>query len=168
MTHRRSFLLIGAATVLAGCAQRSSEVEAATFASEARFESDPFRAITDAQWRERLSPAAFAVLRREDTERPFTSPLNDEKRKGLYVCAGCRLPLFRSEWKFESGTGWPSFFEVFADNIGTKPDLLLLTPRTEYHCARCLGHQGHVFEDGPPPTRLRYCNNGVALDFEPA
>jgi peptide-methionine (R)-S-oxide reductase len=108
------------------------------------------------------------VLRHEDTERPGSSLLNKEKRRGTFVCAGCELPLFKSDWKYESGTGWPSFYTVMKDNIGTKRDVIMLMPRTEYHCARCLGHQGHVFEDGPRPTGLRYCNNGVALKFVPA
>lgn len=136
--------------------------------AEAAFARDPVRKLTDAQWKARLSPAAYAVLRQEDTERPGTSPLNGEKRKGTFACAGCALPLFRSEWKYESGTGWPSFYQVIESNVGRKVDHLLVVPRTEYHCARCLGHQGHVFEDGPKPTGLRYCNNGVALKFLPA
>lgn len=122
---------------------------------------------TELEWRKTLSPEAFAVLRQEGTERPYTSPLNDEHREGLYVCAGCALPLFPSAFRFESGTGWPSFFDVIADHIETKTDTKLLVPRTEYHCRRCGGHQGHVFNDGPPPTGLRYCNNGVALRFIP-
>lgn len=120
------------------------------------------------EWRERLSPAAFDVLRREGTERPFTSPLNDEKRRGTFVCAGCGLPLFTSAMKFDSGTGWPSFFTSIPGAFGTKKDFKLVWPRTEYHCARCGGHHGHVFNDGPQPTGERWCNNGVALDFLPA
>jgi peptide-methionine (R)-S-oxide reductase len=133
----------------------------------ARFASDPWRRVTDAQWRERLSPLTYRVLRHEATERAGTSALNDEHRRGMFVCAGCGLELFRSEWKYESGTGWPSFSRVLEANIGTKEDNTLFTPRTEYHCARCLGHQGHVFSDGPRPTGLRYCNNGAALRFVP-
>ncbi|MEO0612123.1 MAG: peptide-methionine (R)-S-oxide reductase MsrB, partial [Pseudomonadota bacterium] len=108
-----------------------------------------------------------AVLRREGTERPFSSPLNDEKRTGIFECAGCGLPLFASDTKYDSGTGWPSFFDFLPNALGTKTDYKLIVPRTEYHCARCGGHQGHVFKDGPAPTGLRYCNNGVALRFKP-
>jgi peptide-methionine (R)-S-oxide reductase len=166
MTSRRAFLLTALTATLVACDASGQSVAAS--AGEARFANDPWRRLTEAQWRERLDPLAFRVLRLEATERAGTSPLNNEHRRGTYVCAGCALPLFRSEWKFNSGTGWPSFFRVHADNIGTKPDLLLFTPRTEYHCARCLGHQGHVFDDGPRPTGLRYCNNGAALRFEAA
>ncbi|MCP5420133.1 MAG: peptide-methionine (R)-S-oxide reductase MsrB [Gammaproteobacteria bacterium] len=122
----------------------------------------------DAEWRSQLSPAAYAVLFEENTERPFTSPLNDEKRPGVFVCAACRLPLFSSAMKFDSGTGWPSFFTHIPGHLDTKTDFKLIWPRTEYHCVRCGGHQGHVFEDGPKPTGQRWCNNGVALDFIPA
>ena len=120
------------------------------------------------EWRERLdSPLAFDVLRKEATERPFTSALNDEKREGTYLCAGCDLPVFTSEMKFDSGTGWPSFFTTIPGAFETKRDFLLVLPRTEYHCARCGGHHGHVFKDGPQPTGERWCNNGVALRFVP-
>lgn len=120
------------------------------------------------EWRKILTEDEFYVLREEGTERPGTSPLNQEKREGTYVCAACALPLFKSEWKYESGTGWPSFWTVMKDHIGTKEDNFLIYTRTEYHCARCGGHQGHVFDDGPEPTGERWCNNGVALDFVPA
>jgi peptide-methionine (R)-S-oxide reductase len=121
--------------------------------------------LTDAQWRQRLTPAQYQVLRQEGTERAGSSPLNAEKRKGQYLCAGCDLPLFTSEMKFDSGTGWPSYFTTLPGAVQTKRDFHLLLPRTEYHCARCGGHHGHVFDDGPKPTGLRYCNNGVALKF---
>ena len=123
--------------------------------------------LTDAQWRERLEPMQYDVLRREGTERAGTSPLNREKRRGRYHCAGCDLPLFDASCKFDSGTGWPSFFEPLPDALATRTDHKLLMVRTEYHCSRCGGHQGHVFDDGPAPTGLRYCNNGVALRFVP-
>jgi peptide-methionine (R)-S-oxide reductase len=123
--------------------------------------------LTDAQWKERLTPAQYNVLRHEGTERAFTSPLNNEKRKGTYACAGCDLPLFSSDMKFDSGTGWPSFFATLPGAVGTKRDFALILPRVEYHCARCGGHHGHVFDDGPKPSGLRYCNNGVALKFLP-
>jgi peptide-methionine (R)-S-oxide reductase len=132
------------------------------------YASSPFRKITDAQWRERLSQASYAVLRHEATEPPGSSPLNKEKRRGTFVCLGCDLPLFKSDTKFESGTGWPSFYRALPGALATKTDYKIGVPRTEYHCAQCLGHQGHVFDDGPKPTGLRYCNNGLALKFIPA
>jgi peptide-methionine (R)-S-oxide reductase len=121
--------------------------------------------ISKAEWKTRLDAGEFHVLRKEGTERPFSSELNDEKRDGTFVCAACALPLFTSDAKFDSGTGWPSFFKPIEGAIETKRDFKLIAPRTEYHCSRCGGHQGHVFKDGPQPTGLRYCNNGVALDF---
>ena len=156
--HRRLFLFSGAALAACGPSEAASRTEAA-------FANSAWRKVTDAQWKKRLSPLAYRVLRHEATERAGTSPLDNEKRRGTFVCAGCELPLFKSEWKYDSGTGWPSFWQVMKPNIGTKRDLVLLIPRTEYHCARCLGHQGHIFDDGPPPTGLRYCNNGAALRF---
>ena len=123
---------------------------------------------TPEEWRKLLTPEQYAVLREEDTERPFTSPLNHEKRAGVFACAGCDLPLFASETKFDSGTGWPSFYAPLEGAIGTSEDRSLFFTRTEVHCRRCGGHLGHVFEDGPPPTGLRYCMNGVALKFVPA
>lgn len=124
--------------------------------------------LTEADWRKRLAAEQFRILRLEGTERAFTSPLNDEKRKGVYHCAGCDLPLFSSAQKYDSGTGWPSFMAPLKGAVGTKPDNFLFYPRTEYHCSRCKGHQGHVFDDGPRPTGQRWCNNGVALTFYPS
>jgi len=153
---RRCLLLAGAAFVSSGPAL-----------AQDRFANAAVRRLTDAQWRARLSPAAYAVLRQAGTERPYTSTLNEEHRRGVFSCAGCSLPLFRSQWKFDSGTGWPSFYRVMSENVGRRIDRSHGMVRTEYHCAQCLGHQGHVFTDGPRPTGLRYCNNGVSLRFTP-
>ena len=124
---------------------------------------------TDAEWRAQLTPQQYDILRKQGTERPWTSPLLKEHRKGTFACAGYDLPLFSSDTKFESGTGWPSFWQALDDSIRTKAEgIEFFYPRTEVHCRRCGGHFGHVFKDGPPPTHLRYCMNGVSLKFEPA
>lgn len=122
---------------------------------------------SDEEWRRLLTPEQYDVLRQEGTERAFTSPLDDEKRAGTFICAGCFLPLFESSTKYDSGTGWPSFYQSIEGRVGTSTDFRIGYPRTEYHCARCSGHQGHIFDDGPRPTGKRFCNNGVALSFVP-
>ena len=157
---RRTFMLSGS---LLGLASALGLGRAAS-AAEGTF---PFT-LTDAEWQARLSPAAYQVLRHEDTERPFTSTLNNEKRAGIFHCAGCDQPLFESAKKYDSGTGWPSFWDFIPGAIGTMDDNSLFMTRVEVHCSNCGGHQGHVFEDGPPPTGLRYCINGLSLRFEPA
>ncbi|KAJ8321563.1 hypothetical protein KUTeg_000884 [Tegillarca granosa] len=123
--------------------------------------------LSEAEWKQRLSADEYYILREQGTERAFTSPLNDEKRSGKYLCRGCDHELFTSEMKFDSGTGWPSFFTTLEDAFETSTDYKLVYPRTEYHCAKCGGHHGHVFKDGPPPTGERWCNNGIALKFVP-
>jgi peptide-methionine (R)-S-oxide reductase len=153
---KRQFLsmgTIGAAAFIFGCGQEAT--------AKAKY------AVTysDAEWKKRLSPAAYRVLRQEDTERPYTSPLDKEKRKGTFVCTGCAQRLFSSSTKFDSGTGWPSFYQPITGGVGTKTDYKIGLPRTEVHCARCGGHLGHVFNDGPKPTGKRYCMNGVAMKF---
>lgn len=157
---RRKFM---AGTALAGVAGlfTLSRLTGAQAESAATFEVTK----TDAEWKAQLSPEAYKVLRHEGTERPFTSPLNDEHRKGTFHCAGCDLPLFASETKFDSGTGWPSFYAPLDNAVGESKDTSFFMTRTEVHCRRCGGHLGHVFDDGPQPTGLRYCMNGVAMSF---
>ena len=165
----RRGVLLGAVGLLAlsACGPRVASA-AATSAADLRFKDSPFRKISDAEWKKRLPNDSYQILRHEATERAGTGPFLKEKRKGTFVCRGCELPLFKSEWKYESGTGWPSFFDAIKENVGTGSDFKIGYARTEYHCARCLGHQGHIFDDGPRPTGLRYCNNGYALKFVPA
>ena len=166
---RRDLGLGAAALALTACAKSGSNAEAAEMKKMTETTSNiDWANLSEREWEERLTAVEFHVLRKEGTERPGSSPLNDEKRKGTYVCAGCELPLFTSEQKFDSGTGWPSFFDVIDGAVETKVDRKLFMARTEYHCSRCGGHQGHVFNDGPRPTGLRYCNNGVALTFKEA
>ena len=160
MMHRRALLTGGIG--LAALAAATGFGKAQTMTTT---ETTDFRKLTDMDWRQRLNANQYVVLRQHGTERPGSSPLNKEKRKGTFACAGCDLPLFSSETKFESGTGWPSFYQPLPNAVETKTDRSLFMTRTEVHCARCLGHLGHVFEDGPPPTGLRYCMNGVALKF---
>lgn len=154
LTSRRTFCMAGAAALLAFDRAASAE---ATYPVQ----------LSDAEWKRRLGKAQYAVLRQHGTERAFSSPLDREKRSGTFACAGCANPVFSSATKFDSRTGWPSFWEPISGKVGTQEDRSLGTARTEVHCARCAGHLGHVFKDGPPPTGLRYCMNGVAMTFTP-
>ncbi len=156
--NRRTFLAGSGALALIGCSGESHARAQGNF---------PFR-LTDAQWRQRLSGPAYNVLRRESTERPGSSPLDRERRRGTFHCAGCNHRLFASTTKFDSGTGWPSFYQPLPRAVGTSEDRGLMGVRTEVHCANCGGHLGHVFNDGPRPTGLRYCMNGVAMTFRAA
>ena len=175
--NRRAFLLGGGAVMVALVGTNIPGKQVANAASDplmtaTTFGHDlvtgPIEKIerTEQEWRSLLSPEQFAILRKEATEHPFTSPLNNEKRVGTFHCAGCDLPLYRSETKFDSGTGWPSFYEAIKDTVATRTDYKLFLPRTEVHCARCGGHQGHIFNDGPQPTGNRHCINGIALNFK--
>lgn len=163
MQDRRTMLMVVTGGLMAFLGLRWFDRDAAADVKKT-FEIDK----PDAEWRKQLTPEQYVVLRAHGTERPGSSPLNREKRKGTFVCAGCELPLFASDTKYESGTGWPSFWQPLPDAIGTTTDRALLMTRTEVHCRRCGGHLGHVFNDGPKPTGLRYCMNGVSLKFAPA
>ncbi len=160
--NRRALLGAGGVGLIGGVAFFTGQGESR--AAEGKFQV----MLSDAEWRRRLSPKQYAVLRKENTEPAGSSPLNKEKRKGVYVCAGCGLPVYSSAAKYESGTGWPSFWKPLPNAIGTREDNTLFFTRTEVHCRRCGSHLGHVFDDGPRPTGLRYCMNGLALKFRPA
>ncbi len=171
--NRRNFVIAGASVVAVGGLGATISYAGNKSKKDAHMTTDlasniDWKAIKKSEWKTRLSDQEFHVMRQAGTERPGSSPLNDEKRAGTFNCAACGLPLFESVTKYESGTGWPSFWQPIAGNVDTKRDFKMVIPRTEYHCKRCGAHQGHVFKDGPNPTGLRYCNNGVALDFVPS
>lgn len=165
-TLLQSLITLAALPLLPACSRANAPVVAATAAAAGGTVVVPLKKPA-AAWRGEVSPAAYQVLFEDGTERAFSSPLDKEKRAGTFVCAACQLPLFNSADKFDSGTGWPSFTRSIAGHTGTARDFKLILPRTEYHCARCGGHQGHIFDDGPEPLGKRWCNNGVALAFVP-
>ncbi|UCD68170.1 MAG: peptide-methionine (R)-S-oxide reductase MsrB [Betaproteobacteria bacterium] len=162
MDRRRLLTGISALPFLHWCVAAAGETETGATVKQFAVLNRP-----KAEWKKLLEPARYEILFEEDTERPGSSPLNREKRMGLYICAACYLPLFDAKYKYESGTGWPSFTQPIEGRLGTKKDYKLVWPRIEYHCARCGGHQGHVFDDGPAPRGERWCNNGLALLFVP-
>jgi peptide-methionine (R)-S-oxide reductase len=164
MMDRRVLLTSGVAATALLFASKSGEAGTMSTVEQ----TIDWRNLSDAEWRKRLTPEQYDILRKHGTEPPGSSPLLREHRKGIFACAGCDLPLFSSATKFESGTGWPSFYEPLPNAVETKTDRSFFMSRTEVHCRRCLGHLGHVFNDGPPPTGLRYCMDGLALKFEPA
>ena len=165
---RRDMLLGGAGLLTVLSAGSAAWLMRLGRPAHAAAETDFEIAHTEAEWRSLLPPDRYGVLREEVTERAFSSPLNDEKREGMFHCAGCDLAVYSSAKKYDSGTGWPSFWEAEPDAIGTKEDNTFFMTRTECHCRRCGGHFGHIFDDGPPPTGMRHCLNGLALTFKPA
>jgi peptide-methionine (R)-S-oxide reductase len=167
MIDRRALLTAGIALGALTATSKFGKAETMTTTTQDTTQDVDYRKLTDAEWRQRLNAEQYNVLRKHGTERAGTSALNQEKRKGMFECAGCDLPLFSSDTKFESGTGWPSFYQPLPHAVGTTSDRSFFMARTEVHCSRCEGHLGHVFDDGPKPTGLRYCMNGVAMKFVP-